>query len=76
MVVVMDYNQFYENLGKRIKALRNAAGHTQESFAEKAGISQDYLGKIEVSINKPGIRSMLKIADALEISISELTRFE
>lgn len=72
----MNYEQFYENLGKRIKALRNNAGLTQESFAEKAGISQDFLGKIEVGINKPGIRSMMKIADALGITISELTNFD
>lgn len=72
----MDYNQFYENLGKRIKKLRNDAGFTQEILAEKAHLSLDYLGKIEVCINKPGIRSILKIANALDVSVSKLTDFD
>ena len=71
----MDYDQFYKNLGMRIKELRESTGLSQEKFAEKIGISQDYLGKIEVCINKPGLRTILKIADALNITVSELTKF-
>ena len=48
---------------------------TQEKLAEKAGISLDYLGKIEVSINKPGIKTILKLANALELPIKELFEF-
>lgn len=76
MVVAMDYDQFYKNLGKRIKYLRENLGLSQEKLAEKAGISLDFLGKIEVCINKPGIRSILKIANALNVSVSELTNFD
>lgn len=72
----MDYDQFYKNLGRRIKELRESTGLSQEKFAEKIGISQDYLGKIEVCINKPGLRTILKIADALNITVSELTKFD
>ena len=71
----MDENDFYELLGKRIKFLREKARLTQEKLAEKAGISLDYLGKIEVSINKPGIKTILKLANALELPIKELFEF-
>lgn len=71
----MNLEIFYKNLGKRIKNLRETAGLTQETLAEKAGISLDFLGKIEVSINKPGLRSLLKIANALNIEIKELFDF-
>lgn len=71
----MDENDFYELLGKRIKFLRGNACLTQEKLAEKAGISLDYLGKIEVSINKPGIKTILKLANALELPIKELFEF-
>lgn len=71
----MDENDFYELLGKRIKLLRENARLTQEKLAEKAGISLDYLGKIEVSINKPGIKTILKLANALELPIKELFEF-
>ena len=71
----MDENEFYKLLGKRIKFLRENAYLTQEKLAEKAGISLDYLGKIEVSINKPGIKTILKLANALDIPIKELFEF-
>lgn len=71
----MDENEFYKLLGKRIKFLRENTHLTQEKLAEKAGISLDYLGKIEVSINKPGIKTILKLANALDIPIKELFEF-
>lgn len=68
----MDFKEFYINLGKKIKILREQKHLTQEKLAEKAGISLDYLGKIEVNINKPGLTALLKISQALDISMEEL----
>lgn len=67
----MEIENFYKHLGKRIKTLRENSKLTQEQLAEKAGISLDFLGKIEVNINKPGLKSLIKIINALEISIAE-----
>ncbi len=66
------FGNFYKKLGKRIKLLREQRHLTQEKLAEKSGISLDYLGKIEVSINRPGLITLLKISNALEISMEEL----
>lgn len=71
----MDEAEFYKNLGKRIKFLRESVHLTQEKLAEKCGISLDYLGKIEVNINKPGLKTVLKIANALDVPIKELFDF-
>uniref|UniRef100_UPI00402933FD helix-turn-helix domain-containing protein n=1 Tax=Candidatus Scatousia sp. TaxID=3085663 RepID=UPI00402933FD len=71
----MDEAEFYKNLGKRIKFLRESAHLTQEKLAEKCGISLDYLGKIEVNINKPGLKTVLKLANALDVPIKELFDF-
>lgn len=71
----MDEKEFYELLGKRIKYLREQANFTQEKLAEKAGISLDYLGKIEVNINKPGIKTILKLANALDLPVMNLFDF-
>lgn len=72
----MDEKEFYINLGKRIKTLREAAHLTQEKLAEKSGISLDYLGKIEVNINKPGLKTLIKLSDALDIPFRDLFDFE
>ena len=71
----MDEQEFYTKLAKRIKFLREKAHLTQEKLAEKSGISLDYLGKIEVNINKPGLKTLLKLANALSVSIKVLFDF-
>ncbi len=68
--------EFYINLGKRLKLLREKSHYTQEKLAEKCGISLDYLGKIEVNINKPGLKTLLKLSSALDISMSDLLNFD
>ena len=71
----MDEACFYTKLGKRIKFLRERAGLTQEKLVEKSGISLDYLGKIEVNINKPGLKTLLKLSDALKIEPYQIFKF-
>lgn len=58
----MDNTLIYKSIGKRIKYLRETKGLTQEKLAEKTGLSLDYIGKIEVNINEPGLKSLIKIA--------------
>ena len=71
----MNENLLYESLGKRIKYLRELKMLTQDKLAEKSGLSIDYIGKIEVNINKPGLRALIKIANALGVHIKELFDF-
>ncbi len=72
----MSDEKLYKALGKNIKSLREKHNLTQEQLAEKSGLSLDYIGKIEVCINKPGLRSLIKISKALNIHIKELFDFD
>ena len=72
----MDFKQEYQKLGKRIKFLREQKHLTQEKLAERAEISLDYLGKIEVCINRPGLVSVFKIANALGVEVKDLFDFK
>lgn len=72
----MDEYEFYKKLGIRVKFLREKMHLTQEKLAEKCGISLDYLGKIEVNINKPGLKTLLKLSNVLEVSMKELVDFD
>ena len=56
----------------RIKALRQAAGLTQEQLAEKARIPQGTVSKIESGRCMPRLDSVQKIAVALNVSVGEL----
>lgn len=68
----MDLETLYSLLGKRVKYLRETAGLTQEQLAEKAGIGLVHMGKIEVNISQPSISALLKIANALNVSLKDL----
>lgn len=72
----MKEDELYIALGKQIKTLRENANLTQEKLAEKAGISLDYLGKIEVNINKPGLKTLIKISNALSVPIKAIFDFK
>ena len=72
----MKEDELYIAVGKQIKTLRENAHLTQEKLAEKAGISLDYLGKIEVNINKPGLKTLIKISNALSVPIKAIFDFK
>ena len=72
----MNEEKIYKLIGKRIKFFREEQNLTQENLAEKSGLSLDYIGKIEVCINKPGLKALIKIANALDIEIKKLFEFD
>lgn len=60
-------------IAKRLKELRKKSGWSQQKLAEKAGLSYNTITKIEQgAATKPTIQTMIKIADAFQISIDEL----
>ena len=62
----------YQLMGKKIRASRKMLELTQADLAEKAGISINYTGHIERGTKKASLETILRIANALEIPVSEL----
>ena len=67
---------FYKELGKNIKRRRKELGLTQQQLAEKMDISLNFMGKIEVAFSKPSLDTLIELAEKLETTVSDLTRFE
>ncbi|OGQ54725.1 MAG: hypothetical protein A3J24_10595 [Deltaproteobacteria bacterium RIFCSPLOWO2_02_FULL_53_8] len=63
-------------IGLRIEKLRKSRGLTRESFAEKADISTNYLGRMERGTENPTLDMFLKIAKALKVEAWELLDFK
>jgi len=63
-------------LGARIKALRKGQGLSQEKLAERAGISTQYLSNIERGKENPTLDLLLRLADALKVSLAEMCDYE
>ncbi|EDK34024.1 helix-turn-helix domain-containing protein [Clostridium kluyveri] len=60
-------------LSDNLKKIREIKGITKYRLSKKSGISQSYICEIESGkYTNPSIDIVLKLAEALEISISEL----
>jgi transcriptional regulator with XRE-family HTH domain len=57
---------------EKIRLVRQAKGFTQEEFAEKLGLSPNAYGDIERGDSDPKLSKLQKIADILEMDLSEL----
>ncbi len=66
---------FYKALGNNIKKQRKKMGLTQQELADKAGISLNFMGKIEVAFSKPALDTLIILAEKLDTTVSELCRF-
>ena len=52
---------------------RERRAFTQRDLADRAGISQGYLAKIETGQSTPRLRVWFRLADALQVDINDLT---
>ncbi|OGD68247.1 hypothetical protein A2996_01070 [Candidatus Campbellbacteria bacterium RIFCSPLOWO2_01_FULL_34_15] len=67
----MESNQ----LGQKIKKLRQKLGLSQDDFARKADVPYTTLTKVETGvIKKPSVFVVSKIAKALSVDIEELIK--
>lgn len=60
------------DLGNRIRELRQKTGLSQEKFALKIGMDRTYFASVEAGKRNIAIINIKKIADGLEVSLSEL----
>jgi transcriptional regulator with XRE-family HTH domain len=65
-----------KKFGIRLFQLRNKAGMTQASMAEKTNLSVDSISRIERGERAPSLESIEKISNALKIGMSELFNFD
>src|SRR5262252_7935170 len=61
-------------LARRIRALRERLGITQEELASRCGISVSFASLLERGQRSPSYETLLQIAEALEIPLAELFR--
>ena len=56
----------------RLKALRRKQGLTQTALAKKAGITREYLSRLEKGVQDPTLGTMTKLAKALKVTVVKL----
>lgn len=61
-----------KRIGQRVKALRKKHGLTQDQLAKMSGIKRPNISRLESGKHVPGITFIQRLADSLQIKISEL----
>jgi len=58
----------------RLKQLRTEREMSQRELAEKAGISREYLTRLEAARQDPTLSTLEKLAKALKVPVEELLK--
>lgn len=59
----------------KVQELREAKNLTRTRLSELADLDLSYIGKIERCEKSPNLRTIIKLADALEIPVKDLFDF-
>ncbi len=65
----MDYMR---RLGDKIRLLRKSSGLSQQELAARSGFDYRYIGFLEKAKINPTVKTLLRIARALDVNICEL----
>lgn len=66
-----ELERWNEFIGARIRKLRGESGMTQEQLAEKTGIAQSYISRLEKAQHSPNALTLEKIAKAFGVPVTE-----
>jgi len=61
-----------KQMGRRLKALRRKRDLSRQELAKKAGVSREYVRKLEAGLYDPTVGTLEKLAKALGVSVTEL----
>ena len=68
--------EYLKKLGKRIKAMRKEKGIKQVDLGYACDIEKQSMSRIEAGNTNPSVLLLRKIAELLEVNMSELLDFE
>ena len=60
--------------GRNVARFRNKCGFSQDTLAEKADLDRTYISGIERGVRNPGIKTVLRIARALNVTVGDLCK--
>lgn len=55
-----------------LRSRRSALGLSQEALALRADVNRTYVAKLELARNQPTLSVLLRLADALDVELSDL----
>ena len=65
--------EFQAALGQAVREARAKRGWTQDALAEAVETDRAYIGNLETGRRNPSFSTLVRIADALGVRVSDLT---
>ncbi|GAA4447878.1 helix-turn-helix transcriptional regulator [Novipirellula rosea] len=69
---IMADSDILERFGERVRKLRKKRGWSQEEFAHQCGLDRTYVGGVERGERNIALRNIERIAETLEMTLSQL----
>ncbi len=66
--------KFAKHIGKRLRAVREKTGISQEELSERAGYYRTYVGHIENGKHSPSVHTIWRLAKVMKIDIGDLLK--
>ena len=61
-------------LGEKVRTLRTNLDFTQEALAERCDFDRTYISLVERGQRNPSFTNLIRLAEGLEVSVSDLTK--
>lgn len=68
----MEKEKYLKAIGKKIKTIRESKGLTQDDLGFECGCTKNAISRMESGGNNFTIKTLLKIAEALDVSVHDL----
>lgn len=68
-------DDIHKKFATKVQKLREAKGYTKSILSSLADLDISYIGKIERCEKSPSLRTIIKLADALEVPVKDLFDF-
>ena len=65
----------FKKFATKVQKLREVKGYTKSMLSSLADLDISYIGKIERCEKSPNLRTIIKLANALDVPIKELFDF-
>jgi len=74
MQVMPNRDRTLSAFGRNVARIRNERGFSQDKLAELASLDRTYISGIERGVRNPGIKTVLRIAKALGVTVADLCK--
>jgi transcriptional regulator with XRE-family HTH domain len=68
------HDEYAREFGRRVRALREQLGVSQEALGERAQLHRTYVGRLERGELNPSLLSILRVAGGLGVDATDLVR--